>query len=55
MRTCLQSGNIVFASSLGAANLATMKAKIDKQTRLPVPVIIRSAKQMADVVAQNPF
>jgi uncharacterized protein (DUF1697 family) len=56
VRSYLQSGNIVFASSLGAAKLAaTLKAKIDKQTRLPVPVIIRSAKEMADIVAQNPF
>ncbi len=56
VRTYLQSGNIVFVSSLGAARLAaTLKAEIDKQTRLPVPVIIRSAKQMGDVVAQNPF
>ncbi len=56
VRTYLQSGNIVFASSLGAAKLAAMlKQKIDKQTRLPVPVIIRSAKEMAEIVAQNPF
>jgi uncharacterized protein (DUF1697 family) len=56
VRTYLQSGNIVFASSLGAAKLAAMlKAKIDKQTRLPVPVIIRSAKEMADVISDNPF
>jgi uncharacterized protein (DUF1697 family) len=56
VRSYLQSGNIVFASPLGAAKLATMlKASIDRQTRLPVPVIIRSAKEMADIVAQNPF
>jgi uncharacterized protein (DUF1697 family) len=56
VRTYLQSGNIVLASPLGAVNLATsLKRKIDKQTRLPVPVIVRSAKEMADIVAQNPF
>ena len=56
VRTYLQSGNVVFASPLGAAKLAAMlKQKIDEQTRLPVPVIIRSATQMADIVAQNPF
>jgi uncharacterized protein (DUF1697 family) len=55
-RTYLQSGNIVFASSLSAAKLAPMlKAKIDKQTRLPVPVIVRSAKDMAEIVGSNPF
>ena len=56
VRTYLQSGNIIFASPLGAAELAPMLTQtIDKQTRLPVPVIIRSAKEMADTVAQNPF
>src|SRR5438552_17452887 len=56
VRTYLQSGNIVFASSLGTARLAAiLKDKIDKQTRLPVPVIVRSAKEMADIIAQNPF
>jgi uncharacterized protein (DUF1697 family) len=56
VRTYLQSGNVVFASSLGTAKLATMlKQTIDKQTRLPVPVIIRSAKEMAEIIAQNPF
>jgi uncharacterized protein (DUF1697 family) len=55
-RTYLQSGNIVCSSLLGAAKLATMlKQKIDGQTRLPVPVIIRSAKEMVEIVAQNPF
>ncbi len=56
VRTYLQSGNIVFASSQGAAKLVMMlKQKIDRQTRLPVPVIIRSATEMADVIARNPF
>jgi uncharacterized protein (DUF1697 family) len=55
-RTYLQSGNIVFASSLGAAKLAAMlKERIDRQTRLPVAVIVRSVKEMSDIVAQNPF
>jgi uncharacterized protein (DUF1697 family) len=56
VRTYLQSGNIVFSSALGAAKLAAMlKQTIDRQTRLPVPVIIRSAKEMADIVKGNPF
>jgi uncharacterized protein (DUF1697 family) len=56
VRSYLQSGNVVFASPLGAAKLVAMlKASIDEQTRLPVPVIIRSAREMADIVAQNPF
>jgi uncharacterized protein (DUF1697 family) len=56
VRTYLQSGNIVFQSSLAAAKLAaTLKSTIDKQTRLPVPVVIRSAKEMEGIVAHNPF
>ena len=38
VRTYLQSGNIILASPLGAVNLAaSLKRKIDTQTRLPVP------------------
>jgi len=56
VRTHLQSGNIVFSSALGAAKLATLlKQTIDRQTRLPVPVAIRSAKEMAAIVSDNPF
>ena len=56
VRTYLQSGNIVFSSALGATKLAAMlKATIDRQTRLPVPVIIRSGKEMTDVANGNPF
>jgi len=32
-----------------------LKQKIDEQTRLPVPVIIRSANEMAAVVSDNPL
>ena len=56
VRTYLQSGNIIFSSPQGAAKLAALlKDRIDRQTRLPVPVIIRSAKDMTEVVAGNPF
>jgi uncharacterized protein (DUF1697 family) len=56
VRTYVQSGNIVFSSRLGAEKLATvLKATIDAQTRLPVPVIIRSVSEMAKIVAGNPF
>jgi uncharacterized protein (DUF1697 family) len=54
--TYLQSGNVVLSSRLGAEAVATkLKAKIDGQTRLPVPVVVRSAVEMAKVVAANPF
>ncbi len=56
VRTYVQSGNIVFSSRLGAVRLAqTLKATIDAQTRLPVAVVVRSASEMAKIVAGNPF
>jgi uncharacterized protein (DUF1697 family) len=56
VHTYLQSGNIVFSSALGAAKLAAMlKQTIDRQTRLPVPVVIRSAKEVAAILNDNPF
>src|ERR1700732_737697 len=56
VRTYVQSGNIVFSSRLGASKLApTLKATIDAQTRLPVAVVVRSASEMAKIVAGNPF
>jgi uncharacterized protein (DUF1697 family) len=56
VRTYVQSGNIVFTSRLGAAKLAqTLKATVDAQTRLPVTVVVRSAAELAKVVAGNPF
>jgi len=56
VRTYVQSGNIVFSSRLSASKLAqTLKATIDAQTRLPVVVVIRSASEMANIIAGNPF
>jgi uncharacterized protein (DUF1697 family) len=56
VRTYVQSGNIVFTSSLGAAKLAqTLKATVDAKTRLPVTVVVRSAAELAKVAAGNPF
>lgn len=56
VRTYLQSGNVVFSSKLGAAAVAkTLKAKIDGHTRLPVPVVVRTAAEMQAIVEGNPF
>jgi uncharacterized protein (DUF1697 family) len=56
VRTYLQSGNVVFSSALGAdAAAKKLKGRIDGQTRLPVPVIVRTAGEMAKVAAGNPF
>ena len=56
VQTYVQSGNIVFSSRAGALKLMqTLKALIDAQARLPVTVVIRSASEMAKIVAGNPF
>ena len=56
VRTYLQSGNVVLSSRLGAAAVAKkLKAKIDGQTRLPVPVVVRTAAELEKIVAGNPF
>jgi uncharacterized protein (DUF1697 family) len=56
VRTYLQSGNVVLSSGLGADTVAKkLKAAIDGQTRLPVPVVVRTAAEMQKVVAGNPF
>jgi uncharacterized protein (DUF1697 family) len=56
VRTYVQSGNIVFSSRVSALKLAQqLKATIDAQTRLPVTVVLRSASEMAKIVAGNPF
>jgi uncharacterized protein (DUF1697 family) len=56
VRTYLQSGNIIFGAGLSTTKLAQkLKAKIDAQTRLPVAVVVRSASEMANIVAGNPF
>jgi uncharacterized protein (DUF1697 family) len=56
VRTYVQSGNIVFTSRLGAPKLAeAIKTTVDAHTRLPVTVVIRSAADIARIVAGNPF
>ena len=56
VRTYVQSGNIIFNSGLSTTRLThKLKALIDAQTRLPVTVVIRSAPEMAKIVAGNPF
>jgi uncharacterized protein (DUF1697 family) len=56
VQTYLQSGNIVFSSPRAASRLiAVLKEKIDANTLRPVPIVLRSAAEMAAVVAANPF
>jgi uncharacterized protein (DUF1697 family) len=56
VRTYVQSGNIVFSSHASASKLEqTLKATVDRQARLPVTVVVRSASDLADIIAGNPF
>ncbi len=56
VQTYVQSGNIVFETSLGVSRLAqTLKTTIDAQTRQPVTVVVRTAAELAKVIAANPF
>lgn len=56
VRTYVQSGNVVCMSRLGAAKLAqAIKAAVDREARLPVTVVVRSADELARIVAENPF
>jgi uncharacterized protein (DUF1697 family) len=56
VRTYVQSGNLVFSAAGKAQKLKELiKATVDAQTRLPVTVVVRSAADMAKIVARNPF
>jgi len=56
VQTYVQSGNVIFSTREPSANLA---AKIEKQILkefgFDVPVLTKTAKEMADIVKHNPF
>jgi uncharacterized protein (DUF1697 family) len=56
VRTYVQSGNVVFRSDRSAADLTKAIEKgIEKQLGLDVIVVVRSARQLQNLVANNPF
>ena len=56
VRTYIASGNVVFQSTLSAANVkAHLEESLEDYSGKPVGVVIRSADEMATVLAQNPF
>jgi uncharacterized protein (DUF1697 family) len=56
VRTYVQSGNVVFRSDRSAADLArAIEKAIDKELGLDVTVVIRTDRQLRDLVAKNPF
>ncbi len=55
-RTFIASGNLVFSSSLsGQAACKKLEASLEQHMGKPVPVMIRTAAEMAAVAAANPF
>jgi uncharacterized protein (DUF1697 family) len=56
VRTYVQSGNVVFRSGRGAADLAgRLESAIAGELGLDVTVVIRTARQLRDLVTRNPF
>ena len=56
VRTFIASGNLLFDSDLGEAEVAQRVAdKIEGFFGKPVPLFVRSAAEMATVAAGNPF
>lgn len=56
VRTYIQSGNAVFESPLGAAQVrAALEALLRAHMGQPVGVLLRSADQLQAVLAANPF
>jgi uncharacterized protein (DUF1697 family) len=56
VRTYVQSGNVVFEAQGSASRWSeTLERKLAGESRLPVSVIVRTAPEMAAVLAGNPF
>src|ERR1700677_4675527 len=56
VRTYIASGNVVFQSKKTEAQVkATLGAALAAYAGKPVGVLVRTASEMADVVAGNPF
>lgn len=56
VRTYIQSGNVVFTSSLSAKALERrLEQTIERQFRLLIPVVMRSASSWRRYVKSNPF
>jgi len=56
VRTYIQSGNVVFESRKGEAAVRTaLEAALNKALRHPADVVVRTAAEMAAILAANPF
>lgn len=56
VRTYIASGNVVFRSSLSTTKAkALLEARLQSHAGKPMGVVMRTAAEMAEVLAQNPF
>jgi uncharacterized protein (DUF1697 family) len=56
VETYIASGNVVFSSPAGAASAkAALEASLERYAGKPVGVAVRTAREMADILAANPF
>ena len=55
VRTYIQSGNVVFESNSAKDLESKISAKIQEQFGFEVSVICRTAKEMEQVIARNPY
>ncbi|WP_224012679.1 DUF1697 domain-containing protein [Paraburkholderia tropica] len=56
VRTYIASGNVVFDSGLAASSVKKqLEARLDDYAGKPVGVLLRTAAEMAAIVAANPF
>jgi uncharacterized protein (DUF1697 family) len=56
VRTYIASGNVVFGSEASEAEVqATLARRMENYVGKPVGVLVRSAAEMAEVAARNPF
>jgi uncharacterized protein (DUF1697 family) len=55
-RTYIASGNAIFESTMSAAQVKTkLGAELERYVGKPVGVVVRTAREMAKVLAGNPF
>src|SRR6202008_2520192 len=56
VRTYIASGNVIFSSRKSEAAIkATLEKRLQAYAGKPVGVLVRSAAEMAQVLADNPF
>jgi uncharacterized protein (DUF1697 family) len=56
VRTYIASGNLLFESNLNEAEVkAALETRLETYARKPVSVLVRSAEEMAAILAANPF